>query len=68
MVMIAIFIGLPVSYLITQNWLGDFAFRIDLSIWYFVLAGSVLLLIAWLTVGLQTFKAASVNPANNLKE
>lgn len=67
MVLIAITIGLPISYIIAQNWLGDFAFRINLSIWYFILAGCILLLIAWLTVGVQTLKAASVNPAKNLK-
>lgn len=67
MVLIAILIGLPTSYYLAQQWLGDFAFRIELSIWYFVLAGGVLLIIAWLTVGMQTVKAAHVNPANNLK-
>lgn len=68
MVLIAIFIGLPVSYFIAKSWLDDFVFRIDLSIWFFVMAGLLTLAIAWLTVSLQTMKAARVNPVNNLKE
>lgn len=68
MVIIALLIGLPISYLIAQKWLNDFAFHIDLSIWFFVGASIIILVIAWLTVALQTAKAASVNPAKNLKE
>lgn len=67
MVLIAILLGLPTSYFLAQNWLGGFAFRIELSVWYFALAGSILLLIALTTVGMQTVKAANANPANNLK-
>ena len=68
MVIVAIFIGLPISYFFVNNWLENFVFHIDLSIWYFIFAGIVVLGVAWLTVGLQTVKAANVNPVNNLKE
>ncbi|MFK7774152.1 MAG: ABC transporter permease [Saprospiraceae bacterium] len=68
MVLIAIFIGIPISYFIAKKWLDDFAFSIDLSVWFFVMAGLLTLAIAWLTVSLQTMKAARVNPVNNLKE
>ena len=68
MVLVAICIGIPISYFIAKSWLDDFVFRIDLSIWFFVLAGLLTLVIAWLTVSLQTMKAARVNPVNNLKE
>lgn len=68
MVLVALLVGLPTSYFVARQWLDSFAFRIDLSVWSFAIAGSVLLLIAWLTVGLQTLKAANVNPVNNLKE
>jgi putative ABC transport system permease protein len=68
MVLVAIFIGIPISYFITKSWLDDFAFSIDLSVWFFVMAGLLTLVIAWLTVSLQTMKAARVNPVNNLKE
>ena len=68
MVVAAILIGIPISYFVAKSWLDDFVFRIDLSIWFFVLAGLLTLAIAWLTVSLQTMKAARVNPVNNLKE
>ena len=67
-VVIAIVIALPVSYLIARNWLNEFAFRIDLEWWYFITAGLAALLIAWFTVGLQTVRAARVNPVECLKE
>jgi ABC-type antimicrobial peptide transport system permease subunit len=67
MILVAIIIALPVSYLLAKNWLNDFAYRIDLEWWYFLSAGLVALLIAWFTVGLQTVKAARINPVNNLR-
>ena len=68
MVLVAIVIALPVSYFIAKNWLEGFAYRIDLEWWFFIGAGLVALLIAWFTVGLQTVKAARVNPAECLKD
>ncbi|MFK7774149.1 MAG: ABC transporter permease [Saprospiraceae bacterium] len=68
MVLVALAIGLPISYFVARQWLDSFAFRIELSIWSFAIAGSILLFVAWLTVGFQTAKAANVNPVNNLKE
>lgn len=67
MVMGAIVIGLPISYFIVQNWLQGFAFSIDLEIWYFLFAGSLTLGIAWITVGVQTLKAARTNPVDSLR-
>ena len=68
MVLVAIFVGLPISYWLAQQWLADFAYRIDLKWWYFISAGLIALFIAWLTVGLQTIKAARVNPVECLKD
>ena len=59
---------LPVSYFIAKNWLEGFAYRIDLAWWYFAGAGLLALLIAWFTVGLQTVKAARVNPVECLRD
>jgi hypothetical protein len=67
-VAIAITIALPLSYLIARKWLSGFAYRIDLEWWFFASAGVLALLIAWFTVGLQTFKAARVNPTACLKD
>ncbi|MEM1134634.1 MAG: ABC transporter permease [Bacteroidota bacterium] len=67
MVLFAITIALPLSYFIAQQWLESFAYQIDLEWWYFALAGILSLLIAWFTVGLQTLKAATINPVKCLK-
>ena len=67
-VLIAIAIALPVSYLMTRKWLDEFAYRIDLEWWYFAGSGVLALLIAWFTVGLQTIRAARVNPTQCIKD
>ena len=67
MVAVAIGIALPVGYFIAQRWLQNFAFHIDLQWWYFAGVGLLVLLIAWLTVGLQTVKAALANPVDSLR-
>ncbi len=67
MIVLAILIALPLSYFLLKSWLDEFAYHIDLEIWYFLLAGLAALIIAWLTVGLQTFKAARANPVKSLR-
>jgi len=67
MVIAAIAIGLPVSYFIGYRWLENFAYHIDLEWWFFIGAGLTALIIAWITVGTQTLKAARVNPAACLR-
>ena len=67
-VMVAIFIALPVSYWVAQNWLASFAERIELSWWYFAVAAAAVLFVAWITVALQTLRAARVNLVQCLKE
>ncbi len=66
-VFVSILIAVPVSYLIGKSWLDGFADRIELSWWFFAMAGMLALMVTWLTVGLQTFKAAQANPVNSLK-
>ncbi|MEO5977377.1 MAG: ABC transporter permease [Chryseolinea sp.] len=67
-VAVAIAIALPVSYFMMKQWLGSFAYPIPLELWYFIVAGSVAILISWLTVGIQALKASYVNPVQCLKE
>lgn len=64
----AIPIALPVSYFLIKHWLNNFAYRITLTPWYFVGAGLVTLLVAWLTVGTQAAKAARINPTDCLRD
>ena len=50
-----------------KKWLQNFAYRIDLSVWMFILAAAAALAIAFITVSYQTFKAALANPADTLR-
>lgn len=63
----AILIALPLSYIMTKYWLNTFAYRIELQVWYFVAAGLLALLISWLTVAIQSIKAAAADPIKCLK-
>ncbi len=67
MILIAIAIALPVSYVVALEWLERFAYRIELEWWFFVGAGVTALLIAWITIGMQTIKAAHINPAECIR-
>ena len=67
MVISAVAIALPASWYLASQWLDGFAFHIDLEWWFFAGSGLVALLIAWLTVGFQTIKAARINPAECLR-
>jgi hypothetical protein len=67
MVLAAIAVALPTSYFLADLWLKNFVFRIDLEWWFFAASGCAALLIAWLTVGVHTMKAAGINPAKCLR-
>jgi len=66
-VFISILLAIPISYFLTENWLHNFAYAIDLEWWFFAIAGGAALLIAWFTIGFQTFKATRINPAQCLR-
>jgi putative ABC transport system permease protein len=67
LVLIAILIASPIAWYLMNNWLADFAYRIDIQWWMFVAAGVVALAIAFLTVGGQAVKAALANPVRSLR-
>lgn len=67
-VLLALLVGIPISYLLSQYWLQSFAYHIEIKAWYFLGAGLLLLLIAWSTVGIQTLKAARTNLIQALKD
>ena len=60
-------IAWPVAYYFMNKWLQDFAYRIQISWWMFVLAGSLTLLIALVTVSWQAIKVATANPVEALR-
>jgi putative ABC transport system permease protein len=67
LVVMAIVIATPVAWYIMRRWLQDFAYRTDISWWMFLAGGSVAMLIAFLTVGIQAARAAAANPVNSLR-
>ncbi len=67
MVLLSIVLGLPTSYWLLSQWLQRFAFHIELTVWYFVIAGLIAMLIAWITVASQAIRAANVNPVECLR-
>jgi putative ABC transport system permease protein len=67
LVLIAVLIAIPIAWWSMHRWLEDFAYHIPLGAWVFTLAGAIAIGIALLTVGSQSVKAASANPAKNLR-
>lgn len=67
LVFIAFIISIPVTFWSMNRWLQGYAYRINISWWIFVLAGSVALFISLITVGIQAIKAAVANPVKNLR-
>lgn len=64
---ISIIVGVPVSYFLMQSWLEGFAFRIVLAPQYFIVAGVLMILVAWVTIMSQAAKSAKVNIADSLR-
>ena len=67
MVVIALLIASPLAWFAMDNWLKDYAYRIDIAWWIFLIAGSLAILIALVTVSFQTIRALLANPANSLR-
>jgi len=67
LVVIAIGIASPIAWYFMQKWLSDFAYRIDIQWWMFVLASLIALTIAFLTVSFQSIRAALANPVKSLR-
>lgn len=67
MVLVANLIAFPVAWYMMNKWLQDFAYRVDISWWIFAAAACIALLIALLTVSIQSIKAAIANPVNSLR-
>ncbi|NML67980.1 FtsX-like permease family protein [Hymenobacter sp. RP-2-7] len=63
----AIALALPLSYLLLERWLEGFAYRVAWQWWYFAAAGLGALLVAWLTVSVQAWRAARRDPVLSLR-
>lgn len=67
LVVIGIGIAIPISFMISSQWLENFAYHIELEWWFFVVAALIALLVAWLTVSSQTIQAARMHPGQHLR-
>jgi len=67
LIVMAILLASPLAYLAMQKWLQEFAYRIELNWWVFALAGTFALLIALLTISVQSIKAALASPVKSLR-
>jgi len=67
LVLIAFLIASPVAWFVMNNWLSDFAYRINISAWIFISAGLLAVIIALVTISFQAIKAAIANPVKSLR-
>lgn len=67
LVVISFFIGIPVGYYIMNQWLESFAYRTEVSVGVFALAGLLSIVIACLTVSYQSYRAANAKPVDSLR-
>ena len=67
LVLIALLIASPLAYYLMEQWLQDFAYRIDISWWVFAVAGFGALAVGFLTVSFQSVRAALANPVKSLR-
>jgi len=67
LVLIAFVITCPVAYFVITRWLESFTYHTSVGIVPFFVAGAIVLAVAWLTVSLQSVRAASANPMDSLQ-
>jgi hypothetical protein len=67
LVLIASFIALPAGYYIIRQWLRSYAYHISLKPFYFLLSIAIIVIIAAITLVLNTLRAANLNPADTLR-
>jgi len=67
LVVISCILAWPVAYYLMNNWLKDYAFKIDIQFWVFLVAGMLLIVITFVTIFHQAFKVSKTNPVDVLK-
>jgi ABC-type antimicrobial peptide transport system permease subunit len=67
LVLFAFLIATPVAWIGMNRWLQNFAFRTEISWWIFLSGAAIMIVIALLTLGFQTIKAAIANPVKSLR-
>ncbi|MNY30301.1 FtsX-like permease family protein [compost metagenome] len=67
LIFIAIVIASPIAWLVMDHWLNDFAYKVEIQWWVFLLAGLLAVTTALLTICFQCIKAAMANPVQSIK-
>ena len=67
LIIVSNIVAWPIAYLLINKWLQGFAFRVEMDISLFIFSGVFILLIAIMTISVQTFKSANSNPIDALK-
>lgn len=67
LVLLAFIIAIPIVWFAANKWLQNYAFKIDLSIWLFIIGGIIMLFPALAILLLRTYKAANLNPVESLR-
>jgi len=67
LVIIALILAIPIAWFAMNRWLQDFAYRVNIHWWVFIIAAVITVLIAWITISTQAFKAAAANPVKSLR-
>jgi putative ABC transport system permease protein len=68
LVIISNLIAFPLAYIIALNWLKKYDYKVDIAIWPFLTAAGISLMIALLTVSMQSFKVARASAVDALKD
>ena len=66
--LVAAVVGAVGAFFVARKWIEQFAFRIDLSPWYFIGAAAIVLLIVGLVIGISSWRIARMNPVKSLKD
>jgi ABC-type antimicrobial peptide transport system permease subunit len=67
LVFISCLVAFPLAWWMMHNWLQNYKYHIEISLWIFLIAGIVAILIALITVSFQAIKAAIANPVKSLR-
>ena len=67
LVLISFVFAWPLAYYLMKNWLNNYAFKIELNIWIFIISGIILIIITFLTILYQSINASRTNPVDSLK-
>jgi len=67
LVFIALVLAVPVAWYLMNEWLKDFAYRVNIQWWIFIMAAIIAIIIAFLTISTQAVKAAISNPVKSLR-